>query len=239
MASRRFPLAYGRFRTVDLGDLTWNGELDLMCPTNRIGTVDLYLTSITGSRNPISRARACTAAAGCKMNSGTRKGGEPDVFRVLYESPGLEDLWQLHWAYNAGLENSPATFVANMEDNATIAGVVPPQRPPRGGGASAERHTPRLLDQSLRSTGRTFTVTNTRNNFTRLTSLVQPFLSGGEMKIDRGRSQITGEPRNAGFPSWPTSARPRDCPSIGSRRFGSTIRQTTRQTVHRPSPKAT
>ena len=41
-------LTYGRFRTIDLGDLTWNGELDLMCPTNRIGTVDLYLTSHHG-----------------------------------------------------------------------------------------------------------------------------------------------------------------------------------------------
>src|SRR5436190_10546042 len=41
--SAGFLLTYGRFRTVDLGDLTWNGELDLMCQTNRIGKVDLYL----------------------------------------------------------------------------------------------------------------------------------------------------------------------------------------------------
>ena len=46
--SSGFVLTYGRFRTVDLGDLTWNGELDLMCPVNRIGTVDLYLTSHHG-----------------------------------------------------------------------------------------------------------------------------------------------------------------------------------------------
>ena len=58
------------------------------------------------------------------MNNGTRKGGDLDSFRVLHASPGLEDLWQLHWAYNAGLENSPAMFVANMDDNATIAGVL-------------------------------------------------------------------------------------------------------------------
>jgi beta-lactamase superfamily II metal-dependent hydrolase len=46
--SAAFALTYGRFRTVDLGDLTWNGELDLMCPTNRIGTIDVYLTSHHG-----------------------------------------------------------------------------------------------------------------------------------------------------------------------------------------------
>src|SRR5262249_55031696 len=35
-------LTYGRFRMLDLGDLTWNKEHDLACPTNLIGTVDLY-----------------------------------------------------------------------------------------------------------------------------------------------------------------------------------------------------
>jgi hypothetical protein len=54
-----FVLDYGRFRTVDLGDLTWNGELDLMCPTNRIGTVDLYLTSPPRARE-IQFSCACS-----------------------------------------------------------------------------------------------------------------------------------------------------------------------------------
>ena len=47
-ASAGFLLTFGKFRTVDLGDLTWNGENDLMCPANRIGTVDLYLVSHHG-----------------------------------------------------------------------------------------------------------------------------------------------------------------------------------------------
>ena len=58
------------------------------------------------------------------MNNGTRKGGAPETFKVLHESPGLEDLWQLHWSYNAGLDNTPATFIANIDDDATIAGVL-------------------------------------------------------------------------------------------------------------------
>jgi hypothetical protein len=46
-----------------------------------------------------------------------------------------------------GLENSPATFVANIEDNATIAGVlVPPQpAPPRGGGFGGAAYSPAYL----------------------------------------------------------------------------------------------
>ncbi|MEO6080277.1 MAG: MBL fold metallo-hydrolase [Steroidobacteraceae bacterium] len=176
--SAGFVLAYGRFRTVDLGDLTWNAELNLMCPTNRIGTVDLYLTShhglaISGSSALVHALQPRVAV----MNNGTRKGGDASAFRVLLASPGLEDLWQLHWAYNAGLENSPAMFIANVDDNATIAGVLtqaaaapptgagPPGGPGgRGGPAS---HSPAYLIKVSAQKDGTFTVTNTRNGLSK------------------------------------------------------------------------
>jgi competence protein ComEC len=170
--SAGFLLAYGRFRTVDLGDLTWNGELDLMCPMNRIGTVDLYLTSHHG----LAKSGSPALVHGLQprvvvMNNGTRKGGEVDTFRVLHELSGLEDLWQLHWSYNVGLENTPATFVANIEDNATLAGVL---APPQGGGArggpggfGGAAHTPAYLIKVSAQQDGTFTVTNTRNSFSK------------------------------------------------------------------------
>ena len=174
--SAGFVLAYGRFRTVDLGDLTWNGEIDLMCPTNRIGTVDLYLTSHHG----LAKSGSPALVYGLQprvavMNNGTRKGGEADVFRVLHEAVGLEDLWQLHWSYNAGLDNTPASFIANIEDNATIAGVLAPppaapgQRGPGGGfgGGGAAAHTPAYLIKVSAKQDGTFTVTNTRNGLSK------------------------------------------------------------------------
>src|SRR5262249_44074960 len=122
---------------------------DMMCPTNRIGTVDLYLTSHHGLAKSGSPALVhALQPRVAVMNNGTRKGGEPDVFRVLHESPGLEDLWQLHWSYNVGLENTPALFIANVDDNATVAGVLSPPQPaagaPRGGpgGGAAAAHSP-------------------------------------------------------------------------------------------------
>ena len=136
--SAGFVLTFGNFRTVDLGDLTWNAELDLMCPTNRIGTVDVYLTSHHGLA--VSGAPALVHALQPRvavMNNGTRKGGAPETFKVLYESPGLEDLWQLHWSYNAGLDNAPATFIANIDDAATVAGVLTAPPPAARGGAPA------------------------------------------------------------------------------------------------------
>jgi competence protein ComEC len=169
--SAGFLLAYGRFRTVDLGDLTWNGELDLMCPMNRIGTVDLYLTSHHG----LAKSGSPALVYGLQprvavMNNGTRKGGEPDTFHVLHESPGLEDLWQLHWSYNVGLDNGPATFIANIEDNATIAGVLSaqPAAGQRGGfGAAAAAHAPAYTIKVSAHQDGTFTVTNTRNGFSK------------------------------------------------------------------------
>jgi competence protein ComEC len=168
--SAGFLLTYGRFRTVDLGDLTWNGELDLMCPTNRIGTVDLYLTSHHGLAKSGSPALVhALQPRVAVMNNGTRKGGEPDTFHVLYESPHLENLWQLHWSYNVGLDNTAATFVANVEDNATIAGVLTAQAAaaPRGGFGGAGAHTPAYLIKVSAQQDGTFTVTNTRNGFSK------------------------------------------------------------------------
>ncbi len=79
--SAGFIMTYGKFRTVDLGDLTWNGELDLMCPTNRIGTVDLYLVSHHGLEKSGSPALVnALAPRVAVMNNGTRKGGTADAF---------------------------------------------------------------------------------------------------------------------------------------------------------------
>jgi competence protein ComEC len=167
--SAGFVLAFGRFRTIDLGDLTWNGELDLMCPTNRIGAVDLYLTSHHGLAKSGSPALVhALQPRVAVMNNGTRKGGEPDSFRVVYESPGLEDLWQLHWSYNVGLDNSPAMFIANIDDNATVANVLgsQAQQAPRGGGGAAT-HSPAYFIKVTAQQDGAFTVTNTRNGFTK------------------------------------------------------------------------
>ncbi len=135
-----FVLGFGRFRTIDLGDLTWNHEGQLMCPANRIGTVDLYLTTHHG----INQSNAPAIVHGLQprvaiMNNGTRKGGSLETFQALESSPGLEDLWQLHWSHNVMVEhNAPGVFIANIEDNATVANILTAPPPaPRGAGAAA------------------------------------------------------------------------------------------------------
>jgi beta-lactamase superfamily II metal-dependent hydrolase len=110
-------LTFGKFRTINLGDLTSRKELDLVCPENRVGTVDLYLTTHhglnTSNAEPIVHALRPRVAI---MNNGATKGGSPDSWQIIRKSPGLEDLWQLHFAVKGGKENnSPDSFIANLD----------------------------------------------------------------------------------------------------------------------------
>jgi len=110
-------LAYGRFRILDLGDLTWNKEHDLVCPNNLIGTVDVYLTTHHGMN--ISGVPALVHALRPRvaiMNNGARKGGTPEAWRTVKSSPGLEDLWQIHTAVAADADNAADSFIANLDE---------------------------------------------------------------------------------------------------------------------------
>jgi competence protein ComEC len=124
----------GQFRLVDLGDLLWNREQELMCPNNPIGTVDLYLVTHHGldqSGSPVLVHALQPRVA--VMQNGTRKGAGAQAMPTMRTSPGLEDIWMLHWSYGAGIEqNSAGVFIANVEDNATIAGIL--TAPARQGG---------------------------------------------------------------------------------------------------------
>jgi beta-lactamase superfamily II metal-dependent hydrolase len=111
-------VSFGRFKFIDLGDLTWNKELELACPVNKIGTVDLYVTThhgmdISGPEALVHALRPRVAV----MNNGSRKGGSPAAWRVVKSSPGLEDLWQLHFANAGGQEHNVANaFLADLND---------------------------------------------------------------------------------------------------------------------------
>jgi competence protein ComEC len=111
-------IQFGSFRMIDLGDLTWNKENELVCPVNKIGTVDLYLTTHHGMN--ISNSPAIVQALHPRvavMNNGARKGGSPEAWQVVHDSPGLQDIWQVHYAMDGGKDhNSPEAMIANIYD---------------------------------------------------------------------------------------------------------------------------
>lgn len=124
-------VTFGKFRFINLGDLTWNKEVELTCPNNLVGTVDLYQTSHHGSG--FGSAEAFVHALRPRvavMNNGAKKGGEPPAWQIVRASPGLEDFWQLHEALpgkdrqniasdGVRMENSPETFIANLGETDT------------------------------------------------------------------------------------------------------------------------
>ncbi|MBS1830317.1 MAG: MBL fold metallo-hydrolase [Acidobacteria bacterium] len=110
-------ITYGKFRFLDLGDLTWNKELDLVCPENRIGKVNLYLTTHHGtdSSGPAALVHAIAPTVAV-MNNGEKKGGSPAAWKVIRQSPGLKDLWQLHYSAAGGTEsNTDEKLIANLK----------------------------------------------------------------------------------------------------------------------------
>ena len=107
---------YGRFRYLDLADLTWNQEVELVCPSNLLGLVSVYRTSRHGG--DYSGAQALVHSVRPRiaiMNNNPTKGGTPDTFRIVKGSPGLEDFWQLHYSDNVTKEvNSSEQLIANF-----------------------------------------------------------------------------------------------------------------------------
>ena len=163
---------FGEFRAIHLGDLTKNKEFELMCPTNRIGTVDLLLglhhgVDTSNSEVLVHALRPRVAI----MNNGTRKGGQPDVMRTVHSSPGLEDLWQMHFSQLSGQEYTvPGMFIANVLDEPSAAmAVAPIAAPPSGSTAPpppAHNGTAYWIKVAARADG-SFTVTNRRNGFSK------------------------------------------------------------------------
>jgi hypothetical protein len=165
-------VTFGKFRVAHLGDLTWNKEFDLMCPANRIGTVDTWIVSHHGqsSSNAEVLAHALRSRVAI-INNGTRKGGQPEAMRILYSAPGLEDLWQIHFSLLSGQEYTPpGMFIANtVDDQPAALPVAPTPAPPPGPGAPPPpaHNGPAYWIKVSAQTDGTFTVTNTRNSFSK------------------------------------------------------------------------
>lgn len=122
--STGFVLEYGKFRFLDLGDLTWNKELELACPDNKIGPIDVYLTTHHGM--DISNAPALVNAVRPRvaiMNNGPKKGGAPAAWQVIKAAPGLEDFWQVHRAVAPNAQNVAEDHIANIDEKCQGLGL--------------------------------------------------------------------------------------------------------------------
>jgi len=110
-------ITFGKLRILDLGDLTWDKEMELMCPVNKLGHIDLLVVSHHGWNQSSSPALVDTIAPRVAiMDNGAKKGGSPPVWDTIQKAPGLEDLWQLHYSEEGGpTHNVDAARIANPQ----------------------------------------------------------------------------------------------------------------------------
>ncbi len=143
-----FLVRVGAFEFLDLGDLSWNYEIETACPTNLFGEVDLYQVThhgmhMSGAPPHILGIRPRVAV----MNNGPRKGGSPATYEALTSTPSLVDLWQVHRAVDSDAEHNPdEDFMANLGETEGCPG--------------------HWIKASVEPDGR-FTVTNSRNGFSK------------------------------------------------------------------------
>jgi competence protein ComEC len=110
-------ITFGKLRVLDLGDLTRDKEMELVCPQNKLGAIDIYVVSHHGWSQSSSPALLNAIAPRVAiMDNGAKKGGTPSVWDIIEKSPRLENLWQLHYSDEGGAaHNVAAEFIANPE----------------------------------------------------------------------------------------------------------------------------
>lgn len=111
-------ITFGALKIVDLGDLTWNKELELMCPENKLGHAGLLIVSHHGM--DLSNSPALVHALAPRVaifDNGAKKGAAPPAWDTVKSSPGIEDIWQLHFADAGGsAHNATDPFLANVTE---------------------------------------------------------------------------------------------------------------------------
>lgn len=110
-------ITYGKFRFLDIGDLTEQKELELVCPNNLIGKVDLFLAPHHGGDPDSPRALVWAVhPRTAVINNGPHKGGSAEAWQIIHDSPDLVDLWQLHYAMDSDHQhNASENLIANID----------------------------------------------------------------------------------------------------------------------------
>jgi competence protein ComEC len=109
---------FGKFRFLDVGDLSGQALFNLACPKSLVGAVDVYLVGHHGGADNADPAIfAAFSPRIAIMNNGLKKGGALATYETLHHVRGMEDVWQLHRSQAAGDENFAAERIANPDES--------------------------------------------------------------------------------------------------------------------------
>jgi beta-lactamase superfamily II metal-dependent hydrolase len=113
-------LSFGKVKIAAFGDLSWQKERELSCPTGKLGHVNLLIVTQHGSNissNPASIADMHPDVA--LMGSGGKKGGDEDPIKVIKASPGLMGFWQTHENFAHPEWDGDKNMIANLNPPAS------------------------------------------------------------------------------------------------------------------------
>ena len=109
-------LEFGRFRFLDVGDLSGAPLFALACPRNLVGPVDVYLVAHHGGADAAEpETFAAFQPRVAIVNNGAVKGGAPETFAALHNLSAV-DVWQLHRSRNEGARNFADDRIANLDE---------------------------------------------------------------------------------------------------------------------------
>src|SRR5205814_516723 len=104
---------------------------------------NVYADLISKSQHTVLKAGDKIPFAGANVNvvisagmpiATPRKGGEPFTMQSLFSSPGLEDVWEMHFSLLSGQEYTvPGAFIANQIDQPDTAMPIGAWTPPPQG----------------------------------------------------------------------------------------------------------
>jgi hypothetical protein len=115
--STGFRLKFGRFRFLDVGDLSGGPLFALVCPKNLVGPVDAYLVAHHGGDDAADLSTfAALRPRVAIVNNGATKGGAAATLAAMRQVKGLDAVWQLHRSRNPGAENFADEHIANLDE---------------------------------------------------------------------------------------------------------------------------
>jgi competence protein ComEC len=107
-------ITFGKTRILDLGDLTWNKEMELLCPTNKVGKVDVYFVTGHGMDLSSSPPTAALDPLVALMQNGAMKGGDEAVIKTVNSYPDLQGFWREHYTVRYPDLNGDPDYIANL-----------------------------------------------------------------------------------------------------------------------------
>jgi len=114
--STAIRLKYGRFRFLDLGDLSDAPLFALTCPVNLIGETDVYLVTHHGNADAADPAMFKSVnPLVAILNNGPKKGGATETLATLQRLLSVA-VWQLHRSLIEGAVNASDERIANLDE---------------------------------------------------------------------------------------------------------------------------